>query len=53
VLTALFAFFAVDERLTVWQWTGMAVVIAGLFISGIVFEQEKKKEIKTEKRCFK
>jgi drug/metabolite transporter (DMT)-like permease len=44
VLTALFAFFAVDERLTVWQWTGMAVVIAGLFISGIVFEQEKRKK---------
>jgi drug/metabolite transporter (DMT)-like permease len=33
VLTALFAFFMVDERLTTVQWLGMAVVISGLFIS--------------------
>jgi drug/metabolite transporter (DMT)-like permease len=35
VFTALAAFFMVDERLTVWQWLGMVVVILGLFVSKI------------------
>jgi Permeases of the drug/metabolite transporter (DMT) superfamily len=33
VLTALFAFFMVDEKLVILQWIGMIVVIFGLFIS--------------------
>ncbi|MDR2126957.1 MAG: DMT family transporter [Prevotellaceae bacterium] len=33
VLTALFAFFTVDEHLTTVQWIGMAAVVSGLFIS--------------------
>ncbi|MDR1985218.1 MAG: DMT family transporter [Prevotellaceae bacterium] len=36
VLTALFAFFMVDERLAAIQWIGIAVVILGLFISQLV-----------------
>jgi len=36
VLTALFAFFAVGERLSVIQWGGMAIVILGLFVSQMV-----------------
>jgi len=35
VLTALFAFFMVGERLSVFQWFGMAIVILGLFVSQI------------------
>lgn len=35
VLTALAAFFMVNERLTIIQWLGMAIVILGLFISQI------------------
>jgi drug/metabolite transporter (DMT)-like permease len=35
VLTALFAFFMVDERLTIIQWLGMVIVILGLFVSQI------------------
>ncbi|MDR3339695.1 MAG: DMT family transporter [Candidatus Symbiothrix sp.] len=33
VLTALFAFFMVNEQLAIVQWLGMVVVILGLFIS--------------------
>ncbi|MDR0754830.1 MAG: DMT family transporter [Prevotellaceae bacterium] len=33
VLTALFAFFMIDEHLKTAQWFGMAAVISGLFIS--------------------
>jgi drug/metabolite transporter (DMT)-like permease len=33
VLTALFAFFMIDEHLKMAQWLGMAAVISGLFIS--------------------
>ncbi|MDR1551917.1 MAG: DMT family transporter [Prevotellaceae bacterium] len=33
VLTALFAFFMVDEHLGMMQWFGMLAVISGLFIS--------------------
>ncbi|MDR2065994.1 MAG: DMT family transporter [Prevotellaceae bacterium] len=33
VLTALFAFFMIDEHLMIAQWFGMATVISGLFIS--------------------
>ena len=36
VLTALFAFFMVGERLSVIQWLGMVVVILGLFVSQMV-----------------
>lgn len=36
VLTALFAFFVVDERLTPLQWIGMAIVIFGLFLSQLI-----------------
>ena len=36
VLTALFAFFMVGERLSIIQWLGMAIVIVGLFVSQIV-----------------
>ena len=36
VLTALFAFFMVNEHLSIVQWIGMAIVIAGLFISQMV-----------------
>jgi len=36
VLTALFAFFMVGERLSMVQWIGMAIVIVGLFVSQIV-----------------
>jgi drug/metabolite transporter (DMT)-like permease len=36
VLTALSAFFMVDEQLTMIQWIGMIVVILGLFIPYIV-----------------
>ena len=36
VLTALFAFFMVGERLSVIQWLGMIIVIFGLFVSQIV-----------------
>jgi len=36
VLTALFAFFMVGERLSIIQWLGMAIVIFGLFISQMV-----------------
>jgi len=36
VLTALFAFFMVGERLSLIQWFGMAIVIVGLFVSQIV-----------------
>jgi drug/metabolite transporter (DMT)-like permease len=36
VLTALFAFFMVGERLSVIQWLGMIIVILGLFVSQIV-----------------
>ena len=43
ILTALFAFFMVGERLSVFQWFGMAIVILGLFISQMV-----KKEPKTD-----
>ncbi|MDR2839742.1 MAG: DMT family transporter [Paludibacter sp.] len=35
VLTALFAFFVVDEQLTIFQWFGMAIVILGLLVSQI------------------
>jgi len=35
VLTSLAAFFLVNERLTILQWLGMAIVIMGLFISQI------------------
>jgi len=40
VLTALFAFFMVDERLSLIQWFGMAIVIFGLFVSQMVFKKE-------------
>jgi len=36
VLTALFAFFMVGERLSIIQWFGMAIVIFGLFVSQLV-----------------
>jgi len=36
VLTALFAFFMVGERLSIIQWFGMAIVILGLFVSQMV-----------------
>lgn len=36
VLTALFAFFMVGERLSIVQWLGMVIVILGLFVSQIV-----------------
>jgi len=36
VMTALFAFFMVGERLSIVQWIGMAIVIFGLFISQMV-----------------
>jgi len=36
VLTALFAFFMVGERLSFFQWIGMTIVILGLFVSQIV-----------------
>jgi len=36
VLTALFAFFMVGERLSIIQWFGMAIVIFGLFVSQMV-----------------
>jgi drug/metabolite transporter (DMT)-like permease len=36
VLTALFAFFMVNERLSIIQWFGMGIVIFGLFISQII-----------------
>ena len=35
VLTALFAFFMVNERLSITQWLGMGIVIFGLFVSQI------------------
>ena len=41
VLTALFAFFMVDERLSIIQWFGMVIVIAGLFVSQIRFSLGK------------
>ena len=41
VLTALFAFFMVDERLSIVQWFGMAVVIFGLIVSQMVFKKPK------------
>jgi drug/metabolite transporter (DMT)-like permease len=36
VLTALLAFFMVNERLSIVQWLGMAIVILGLFVSQMV-----------------
>jgi drug/metabolite transporter (DMT)-like permease len=36
VLTALAAFFMVDERFTAIQWVGMMVVVLGLFVSQLV-----------------
>jgi drug/metabolite transporter (DMT)-like permease len=36
ILTALFAFVMVGERLTVLQWIGIIVVISGLFVSQMV-----------------
>jgi len=36
VLTALFAFFMVDEQLSIFQWLGMVIVIFGLFVSQMV-----------------
>jgi len=36
LLTALFAFFMVGERLSIIQWFGMGIVIFGLFISQMV-----------------
>ena len=42
VLTALFAFFMVGERLSIIQWFGMAVVILGLFVSQMVIKQKPK-----------
>jgi len=36
VLTALFAFFMVGERLSIFQWFGMVIVILGLFVSQMV-----------------
>ena len=36
ILTALFAFFMVGERLSVFQWFGMGIVIFGLFVSQMV-----------------
>jgi len=36
VLTALFAFLMVGERLSIIQWFGMAIVILGLFVSQMV-----------------
>jgi len=41
VLTALFAFFMVDERLSIIQWFGMSIVIFGLIISQMVFKKSK------------
>ena len=41
VLTALFAFFMVGERLSIVQWIGMAIVIVGLFVSQIVRKKTK------------
>jgi len=41
VLTALAAFFMVNERLTIIQWVGMAVVILGLFISQLTEKLSK------------
>jgi len=42
VLTALFAFFMVGERLSIIQWFGMAIVILGLFVSQIVKKEKSK-----------
>ena len=39
VLTALFAFFMVGERLSIVQWFGMAIVIVGLFVSQVVVKK--------------
>ena len=36
LLTALFAFFMVGERLSIFQWLGMGIVIFGLFVSQMV-----------------
>ena len=36
VLTALFSFFMVGERLSIIQWLGIAIVILGLFVSQMV-----------------
>ena len=36
ILTAMFAFFMVDERLAVIQWIGILIVILGLFVSQMV-----------------
>jgi len=36
LLTALFAFFMVGERLSLIQWLGMGIVIFGLFVSQMV-----------------
>jgi len=36
ILTALFAFIMVGERLSIIQWFGMAIVILGLFVSQMV-----------------
>ena len=36
VLTAVSAFFMVNERLSIAQWLGMAIVIVGLFVSQMV-----------------
>ena len=41
VLTALFAFFMVGERLSIFQWFGMGIVIFGLFISQMVKKYSK------------
>ena len=42
VLTALIAFFMVNERLSIAQWLGMAVVIVGLFVSQMVRKSRSK-----------
>jgi len=36
ILTSLFAFFMVGERLSILQWFGMGIVIFGLFVSQTV-----------------
>jgi drug/metabolite transporter (DMT)-like permease len=39
VLTALFAFVVIDEKLTALQWLSMAVVILGLFVSQVTWKK--------------
>jgi drug/metabolite transporter (DMT)-like permease len=43
MLTVIFGFFVMGDRLTFWQWVGAALVIGGVYLS--MMERPSKKSI--------